>query len=167
MIKVKKIRENAIIPERIGGREKSAWIDLHISAVSVNGKEMKPLQLVKSDGTRERVVEYRFGDVITLHTGLAIELSSFNKEGELLPRSSTFDKTGLLMTNSKGVIDYKYKGDNDEWMGKFFATRDGYVVIGERYLQFRETDSMPEVEIKEVEHLDNPDRGGYGSTGRK
>lgn len=166
MIKVKKIRENAIIPERIGGREKSAWIDLHISAVSVNGKEMKPLQLVKSDGTRERVVEYRFGDVITLHTGLAIELSSFTKEGELLPRSSTFDKTGLLMTNSKGVIDYKYKGDNDEWMGKFFATRDGYVVIGERYLQFRETDSMPEVEIKEVEHLDNPDRGGYGSTGR-
>ena len=119
MIKVRKIRPDAIIPKRIGGREQSAWVDLNVVAVSVNGKEMKPLRLVKSDGTAERVVEYRFGDVVTLHTGLAIELSSFTKEGELLPRSSTFGKTGLLMTNSKGVIDYNYRGNEDEWMGKF------------------------------------------------
>lgn len=71
------------------------------------------------------------------------------------------------MTNSKGVIDYNYKGNEDEWMGKFYATRDGYIVLGERYLQFRETDSMPEVEIVEVESLGNTNRGGYGSTGNK
>ena len=167
MIKVRKIRPDAIIPKRIGGREQSAWVDLNVVAVSVNGKEMKALRLIKSDGTAERVVEYRFGDVVTLHTGLAIELSNFTKEGELLPRSSTFGKTGLLMTNSKGVIDYNYKGNEDEWMGKFYATRDGYIVLGERYLQFRETDSMPEVEIVEVESLGKTNRGGYGSTGNK
>lgn len=167
MIKVRKIREDAIIPKRIGGREKSAWIDLNIVAVSVNGTLLKPLQLVKSDGTRERIVEYRFGDTVTLHTGLAIELSSPTKEGRLLPRSSTFGKTGLLMTNSEGIIDYSYKGNEDEWMGKFFATRDGYIVLGERYLQFREIDSMEDEEILEVNQLDSPNRNGFGSTGGK
>lgn len=167
MIKIKKIRENAIIPTRIGGREQSAWIDLNVVAVSVNGELLKPLQLVKSDGTKERVVEYRMGDIVTLHTGLAIELSGFTKEGELLPRSSTYKKTKLIMVNSKGVIDYNYKGNEDEWMANMYATNDGYIVIGERYLQFRETDSMPEIEIQEVAILDNKNRQGFGSTGGK
>lgn len=167
MIKVKKIRDNAIIPTRIGGREKSAWIDLHIVAVSVNGELMRPLRLVKQNGDTELVIEYRLGDTVTLHTGLAIELSNYTKEGWILPRSSMFGKTGLLMTNSKGIIDYSYRGNDDEWMAKCYATRDGYIVLGERYLQFREADSMPNIEIQEVEELNAPSRGGYGTTGGK
>lgn len=167
MIQVRKIREGATIPKRIGSREQSAWIDLTICAVSVNGKEMKPLRLYREDGSFDRLVEYRMGDTVTLHTGLAIQLSNYTKEGWLLPRSSTFDRTGLILTNSKGIIDYKYCGDEDEWVGKFYATRDGFIILGERYLQFREIDSMPETEIVEVEKLNNPNRSGFGSTGGK
>lgn len=167
MLQVRKIREDAKIPKRIGSREQSAWIDLSICAVSINGKEMKPLRLYKEDGSFDRVVEYRMGDTVTLHTGLAIQLSDNTKEGHLLPRSSTFDKTGLILTNSKGIIDYKYCGNKDEWMGKFWATRDGFIVLGERYMQFREINSMEDIEIKEVENLNNINRGGYGTSGGK
>ena len=37
----------------------------------------------------------------------------------------------------------------------------------DRICQFRIHEVMPEVEIVEVEELNNPDRGGLGSTGRQ
>lgn len=167
MIKVKKIREGATLPQRVGGRQKSAWMDLTIPAVSVNGELRKPLLLDRRDGKLKRVVEYRLGDTVTLHTGLAMELSDSNKEGWLLPRSSTYKKTGLILSNSKGIIDYSYYGDSDEWMAVCYATRDGFVEIGERYLQFREIDSMEDIEIQEVDYLGNENRNGFGSTDKE
>ena len=38
MIRVKKVRENAIIPERQGNIEKSSCIDLTVAKVSINGQ---------------------------------------------------------------------------------------------------------------------------------
>lgn len=37
-------------------------------------------------------------------------------EAHIVPRSSTFKRTGLIQTNHHGVVDTPYCGDNDEWM---------------------------------------------------
>lgn len=165
VIKVKKVREDAIVPKRIGSVEQSAWIDLNVVAVSVNGKLTKPLLLHK--GTeKKRLVEYRMGDTVTLHTGVAMELP-FHEEGWLLPRSSTFKKTGLILSNGMGIIDNAYCGNGDEWMAMCYATRDGYIEIGERYLQFRTMKNMLDYPINEEESLNNKNRSGYGSTDKE
>ena len=46
-----------------------------------------------------------------------------------------------------------------------YATRDGVIYRHDRLFQFRIQEKMPEVELQEVKHLSNDDRGGFGSTG--
>lgn len=98
--------------------------------------------------------------------GVAIELPE-GYEAIVAPRSSTFKKYGIIMTNSIGVIDESYKGDNDQWHFPAFALRDGFIPKGERICQFRIVPHQPEVELITVDSLGNADRGGLGSTGRK
>ena len=88
-------------------------------------------------------------------------------EAHIAPRSSTFKKYGILLTNSVGVIDHSYNGDNDEWLADVYAVRDTYIPFNERFLQFRIMPVMGEVGLEEVEKLNDKDRGGYGSTGNK
>ena len=47
--------------------------------------------------------------------GFALELPT-GWEGHLAPRSSTFKTWGVIQTNSIGIVDDTYIGDNDEWM---------------------------------------------------
>ena len=88
-------------------------------------------------------------------------------EAHIAPRSSTFKKYGILLTNSVGVIDHSYSGDNDEWLADVYAVRDTYIPFNERFLQFRIMPVMGEVGFEEVEKLNDEARGGYGSTGSK
>ncbi|MGM9988464.1 MAG: dUTP diphosphatase [Bacillaceae bacterium] len=88
-------------------------------------------------------------------------------EGNVVPRSSTFKHYGVLQTNSYGVIDESYSGDNDQWHFPALAMRDTVIKKNERICQFRINKKMEEVEFLEVEHLDETDRGGFGSTGTK
>jgi dUTP pyrophosphatase len=88
-------------------------------------------------------------------------------EAHIAPRSSTFKKYGILLTNSVGVIDGSYNGDNDEWLADVYAVRDTYIPFNERFLQFRIMPVMGKVGLEEVEKLNDKDRGGYGSTGHK
>lgn len=163
MIKVKKIRENAIIPARQGDVQQSSCIDLTVAEVAINGKEVEHVtQFTKSEAPK-KVVCFAKGDIVTLYTGLAMQLPPYT-EGWLLPRSSTFKKTGLIQTNSIGMIDNAYCGDNDEWMAVMYATRDGVLELGERYLQFKVMPCMKEHPIEEVLTLGTPNRGGFGST---
>ena len=46
--------------------------------------------------------------------GFALELPT-GWEGHLAPRSSTFKTWGIIQTNSVGVVDDTYIGDNDQW----------------------------------------------------
>ena len=71
------------------------------------------------------------------------------------------------MTNSVGIIDHDYCGDTDEWMAMMYATRDGYITLGEDYLQFRVMSNMEAHDIEEVPTLGNADRSGYGSTDKE
>ena len=110
-------------------------------------------------------IEYKAGDTVVIDFGVAMELPK-GFEAHLLPRSSTFQNTGLLLTNSMGIIDNSFCGDNDYWGAKFYAVRDGVITRGQRLCQFRLMENQPELTFTEVHHLGNEDRGGYGSTGK-
>ena len=83
----------------------------------------------------------------------------------LLPRSSTFKKYGIIQTNSIGVIDNSYSGDNDIWMMPVLAMRDTHISKNDRICQFT---ILPKEKftLHTVDHLSSTDRGGFGSTGR-
>ena len=110
-------------------------------------------------------VKYKKGDTVVIDLGVAMELPH-GFEAHILPRSSTFQNTGLILTNSMGIIDNSYCGDNDYWGAKFYATKDGEIEKGQRLLQFRIVENQPTVLFSRVKHLGNKDRGSYGSTGK-
>lgn len=98
--------------------------------------------------------------------GVAMELPE-GYEAHVIPRSSTFKNFGIIETNSMGLIDESYKGDNDFWFFPAYAIRNTIIDKNDRIAQFRIVEKMPEVELVEVDHLGNPDRQGHGSTGIK
>ena len=106
------------------------------------------------------------GEYKLIPLGVAMELPK-GYEALVAPRSSTFNKYGILLTNSIGVIDESYKGDGDEWNFLAYAVRDTVIPKNERICQFRIIKHQPTVIFDEVETLGNADRGGIGSTGRR
>lgn len=87
-------------------------------------------------------------------------------EAHVVPRSSTFKNFGVIQTNHMGVIDESYSGDNDQWHFPAYALRDTIIHKGDRICQFRIVEKQPEITFEIVEHLNNTDRGGFGSTGK-
>lgn len=83
------------------------------------------------------------------------------------PRSSAFKKYGILMANSIGIIDSSYCGNNDVWQFPAFATRNTTIPKNERICQFCIVKNQPMLAFEEVEDMEEPDRGGFGSTGRE
>lgn len=105
------------------------------------------------------------GDFRLIDLGVSMELPE-GYEANIVPRSSTFKRYGILQTNSMGVIDSSYCGENDVWMMPIYATRDADIYAGDRICQFRVVQNQPQIAFEEVERLGNEDRGGFGSTGR-
>ena len=97
--------------------------------------------------------------------GISVELPE-GYEAHVAPRSSTFKNWGIIQTNSVGVIDNSYCGDNDIWMMPVYATRFTEIKKNDRICQFRIVEKQPHLEFETVDHLGNEDRGGFGSTGR-
>jgi dUTP pyrophosphatase len=113
-----------------------------------------------------KTIELKKGNFGLIPLGIALELPE-GYEAHVVPRSSTFKNFGIIETNSMGVIDESYKGDNDQWFFPAYALRDTVIEFGERICQFRVIEKMPEIEFEEVSSLGNDDRGGLGSTGTK
>ena len=133
--------------------------------------EIEPLRYVdgKSDWIDLRAaerVELKAGEFRLIRLGVALELPE-GYEAHVVPRSSTFKTWGLLQTNSMGVIDASYCGDNDEWRMPVYATRDTCVEVNDRICQFRIMAHQPQIVFQPVAHLTGADRGGFGSTGRQ
>lgn len=105
------------------------------------------------------------GDYKAIPLGIAVELPE-GYSAIIAPRSSLFKNHGVLCANSFGIIDNSYCGDNDEWHFLVYATRTTMIWKNERICQFRLIKTGEQVNIEVVDHLDNPDRGGIGSTGR-
>lgn len=116
-----------------------------------------------------------YGEFAMIPLGISMELPT-GYEAHVLPRSSTFKKWGIIMTNSMGIIDNSYCGDNDVWQFPAWcidsrthknAKRGTMIHKGDRICQFRIMPIQPEIKFVEVEHLGNPDRGSFGSTGER
>ncbi|MDH2334888.1 dUTP diphosphatase [Clostridium perfringens] len=119
------------------------------------------------------------GERAMVPLGFALELPE-GWEGHLAPRSSTFKTWGIIQTNSVGVVDDTYIGDNDQWhmpvyclQGKDIESENGeeikgtWIRKGDKIGQFRIMEVMPEIEFEEVDSFGNEDRGGFGTTGIK
>ena len=122
---------------------KSDWIDLRAAAdVTLKKGEFKLIPL-----------------------GVAMELPE-GYEAHVVPRSSTYKNFGVIQTNSMGVIDESYCGDNDQWFFPAYALRDTKIHVNDRIRKFRIMEHQPELIFKLVSVLGHEDRGGHGSTGK-
>lgn len=104
------------------------------------------------------------GEFKLINLGVSMKLPN-GYEAHIAPRSSTFKTWGIIQTNSIGVVDNSYSGNNDIWRMPVYATRDTHINKNDRICQFRIMLKMPVVDIEEVDNLEGPDRGGIGSTG--
>ena len=111
-------------------------------------------------------IELKAGDFKLIPLGVAMQLPE-GYEAHIAPRSSTFKNWGILQTNSIGIIDNSYCGDNDQWLMPVYATRDTIINQNDRICQFRIVANQPSIEFTEVDSLDGQGRGGFGSTGVK
>lgn len=121
----------------------------------------------KSDWIDLRAAEdvtLKAGEFKLIPLGIAMELPQ-GYEAHVVPRSSTFKNFGIIQTNSMGVIDESYCGDNDQWFFPAYALRDTRICVGDRICQFRIMEHQPKIQFDEVLFLGNEDRGGHGSTG--
>lgn len=175
-IKVKRLNMLLDLPEII---EKGDWIDLRASeTLSLEAPQAGTLKKHKIEGMEvsHRDVTYDFS---LIPLGIAMKLPK-GLEAVVLPRSSTYKKFGIVQTNSMGVIDNTYCGNNDEWKYPAIALRDTVIHEGDRICQFRIQLSQKatfcqklrwffssSIRIVEVESLDSTDRGGFCTTGVK
>jgi dUTP pyrophosphatase len=109
-------------------------------------------------------VELKAGDFKIISLGVSMKLPK-GYEAHIVPRSSTFKKWGILQTNHMGVVDNSYSGDGDIWGMPVLAMRDTVINLNDRICQFRIIKKMDDLEFNEVEHLEDKNRGGFGSTG--
>lgn len=98
--------------------------------------------------------------------GVAMEVPE-GCEAIVAPRSSTFKKYKIIQTNSIGVIDHSYCGDNDQWFMPVLAIEKTHISKNDRICQFRVLSNQEKIDWKVVDTLGNEDRGGIGSTGVK
>ena len=119
------------------------------------------------DGIDELCYVAGKSDWIDLHAAEDVDMKA--GEFRLIPLGVAIElpeNYGLLQANSMGVVDYTYRGDNDQWRVPMYATRDVHIDKNTRISQFRIMKNQPPLAFTRVEHLTGPDRGGFGSTGK-
>lgn len=142
MIEIKvKYFSDKILP--LEQKENCDWIDLR-SAIDVSIKA---------------------GDYMKIPLGVGMILPD-GYEALIAPRGSTFENWGIIITNSPGVVDNSFSGDENEWLCSAYALRDTEIKVNDRICQFKIEKKMPKIQITAVEHLNEKNRGCFGSTGR-
>ena len=89
VVKIKKLRENAVIPKRATAG--SAGADLYACI--------------------EKDVTIRPGELAMIPTGIAIELPDSSMGAFLFARSGLGVKHGICLSNGVGVVDSDYRGE--------------------------------------------------------
>lgn len=105
------------------------------------------------------------GEFALVPLGVGMKLPK-GYEAHVVPRSSTFKNFGIIQTNSMGVIDESFSGDDDQWHFPAYALRDTVIKVNDRICQFRIMKHQESIDFEEVEVLDDKSRGGFGSTGK-
>ena len=143
-VKVKKLKENAVVPKRatIG----SAGADIYACI--------------------DEPVTIEPGSLAMIPTGLAIELESSDCAAFLFARSGLGVKHGITLSNGVGVVDSDYRGEVCiilvNLSSETFVIEDGER-IAQMVIARHEQATWQEVEV-----LDDTERGagGFGHTGK-
>ena len=154
--------------------DKGALIDLRAAENYKFHAPQAGIQYQK-DGVKHRDVQF---DEQVIRLGVAMELPK-GMMAKLKGRSSLTKKHGVVMACS-GEIDNSYCGNNDEWLFRVFAIREGKIDALDRICQFEIVPNQKAtmwqkikwllssgIELVEVDSLNNEDRDGFGSTGSK
>lgn len=158
--------------------EKGDCIDLR-AAEDITLEAPYANALHKSRQERRRYVEF---DRTLIPLGVAMELPEGFK-ANVYARSSINKDGGnfqVIMNNGVGQIDHCFCGPNDQWFMSVMSVGKVDIKKGDRICQFEIVPSMKAspiqklkwllsdgVELIFVDELDNPNRGGHGSTGVK
>lgn len=157
MITIKvKVHEGGTMPSF---NPKGDWVDLH----AAEDVELQAPVL----NLHNNQIQFQHG-LIDLKLSFAIPEGY---EMHILPRSSTFKNWGIIMTNSMGIVDYSYRGNDDIVKFPFMATREAKINKGDRICQMRVVKSMlaesqGALFLDQVDSLSDENRGGFGSTGK-
>lgn len=142
-MKVKKLRENAIIPK--SATKGSAGLDLYAAIET---------ELTIEPGKR-----------VLIPTGIAAEIPE-GTAGFIFTRSGLGIKKGIHVTNGVGVIDSDYRGEIH--VGLHNLSDEAYTISPQE--RIAQLIIMPyfAVDIIETESLNSTERGdgGFGSTGK-
>lgn len=168
VIKVKVLTKGCM-PQVI---EKGDLIDLRAAEDYVFKAPQAGVQYQK-DNIKYRDVSF---DEQVIKLGVAMQLPK-GMMAKLKGRSSLTKKHGVIMACS-GEIDNSYCGNEDEWLFRVFAIRNGEIKKFDRICQFEIVPSQKAtlwqklkwllssgVKVIEVDNLNNSNRGGFGSTG--
>ena len=160
------VKRNILVPNNETIRNSNKYKSIKIKYFTDKIEKLRYID-GKSDWIDLRAAEditLKAGEFKLIPLGVAMELPK-GYEAHVVPRSSTFKNFGVLQTNSMGVIDETYCGDNDQWFFPALAMRDTQIKVNDRICQFRIMKHQPQIDFEETERLKNSDRGGHGSTG--
>jgi len=77
-------------------------------------------------------------------------------EAHIAPRTTTFEKWGIMPTSSPYVVDNKFCDEYDEWTFPVIAMRNTKIHKNDRICQFKVVKSQPPVYVN---YVDNKKRG--------
>ena len=109
-------------------------------------------------------VEMKAGEFRLISLGVSMKLPE-GYEAHVVPRSSTYRHWGIIQANHEGIIDNSYCGETDIWKFPALAIRDTVIYKNERICQFRIDKKQPDFDFDVVDHMEDENRGGFGSSG--
>lgn len=142
-LKIKKLRENAIIPKR--ATSGSAGLDL--SACITEKVDIHP------------------GEILKIPTGIAIQIFDNNYATMIFARSGLGIKHGISLANGVGVIDSDYRGEI--CVGLINLSSETFTIEPNQRIAQMILMPVSTCNVIEVEEMDETNRGtnGFGSTG--
>lgn len=170
-IKVKELTKGCL-PQII---EKGDWIDLK----AAKDVEIRAAQAdIQYQENNEKYRDVNI-PVTYIPLGVAIELPA-GFEAVINSRSSGPKRLKVFIPNGQGVVDNCYCGEKDEWCFVASPMTNTTIRQGDRICQFRIQLSQKAtvwqklkwlfssgVKIVPVKNLNNANRNGFGSTGKK
>lgn len=107
------------------------------------------------------------GDLVTIPTGIAIQLSSGDFMANIYARSGLGIKHGICLSNGVGVVDSDYRGE--VCVGLCNVSNKPYTIEPNERIAQMVIAPVSLMNVKEVSSLEDTVRGegGFGSTGKK
>ena len=149
-VKIKKLNGNAVIPF------KKHDDDFCYDLVATSCEEIAPNVYKYGTGLAFEIVDDKYQE---------LNRDELNYAFTIRPRSSIC-KTGMMLSNSEGTIDFSYRGEVSAVFYHVMPNMPKYEV-GDRIAQLH-FDITCKIKFEEADELSTTDRGngGYGSTGK-